>query len=31
VNQASCLACHKPLAKDSYLFSMKELRAAASK
>lgn len=31
VSQASCLACHKPHAKDSFLFSMKELRAAAAK
>ena len=31
VNQATCLACHKPHVNDSYLFSMKQLRAAARK
>jgi hypothetical protein len=31
VNQATCLACHKPLAKDSYVFSLKPLQAAARK
>ena len=31
INQATCLACHLPHAKDSYVFSMKELRAAARK
>ncbi len=31
VNQASCLSCHKPRAKDSYVFSIKELTAAARK
>jgi cytochrome c553 len=31
LSQASCLACHKPLAGDSYLFSLKELKAAAAK
>lgn len=29
VNQAECLACHKPLDKTSYLFTLKELTAAA--
>lgn len=28
-NQAVCLACHKPLAKDSHLFTMKQLRDGA--
>ena len=28
VNQAECLACHKPLDKVSYLFTLKELSAA---
>ena len=27
VNQAECLACHKPLDKASYMFTMKELAA----
>jgi hypothetical protein len=31
VNQADCLACHKPLDKTSYLFTLKELTAAARK
>ena len=31
VNQATCLACHKPLDKDSYVFSLKELQAVARK
>ena len=30
-NQAQCLACHKPLPKDSHLFTMKQLREAAHK
>lgn len=30
-SQASCLACHKPLAKDSYVFTMKQLREVAGK
>jgi cytochrome c553 len=30
VNQAPCLACHKPLAADSFVFTMKALRAAAA-
>ena len=30
-NQAECLACHKPLPQDSYLFSIKQLREAALK
>ena len=29
VNQAKCLACHKPLAADSYLFSLADLEAKA--
>jgi len=28
VNQAECLACHKPLDKESYLFTLKPLGAA---
>lgn len=31
VNQATCLACHKPLAADSYVFSLKALQTAARK
>ncbi len=31
VNQATCLACHKPLANDSYLFSLKALQEVAGK
>ncbi len=31
VNQATCLACHKPLVDDSYLFSLKALRDVARK
>ena len=30
-NQAECLACHKPLDKDSYLFSIKALNETAKK
>ncbi len=30
-NQAECLACHKPLDKDSYLFSIKALTETAKK
>lgn len=30
-NQAECLACHKPLDKDSYMFSYKALTEAAKK
>lgn len=30
-NQAECLACHKPLPADSYLFTLKELKEAALK
>lgn len=30
-NQATCLACHKPLPQDSYLFSIKDLRETALK
>jgi cytochrome c553 len=29
VNQAECLACHKPLDKDSYTFTIKQLAASA--
>jgi cytochrome c553 len=29
INQAECLACHKPLDKDSYTFTLKQLAAAA--
>lgn len=29
VNQAECLACHKPLDKTSYLFTLKELSTVA--
>ena len=29
VNQATCLACHKPLDKDDYLFTIKEIKAKA--
>jgi cytochrome c553 len=28
-NQAECLACHKPFDKDSYLFTLKQMTAAA--
>jgi hypothetical protein len=28
VNQAECLACHKPLDKVSYTFTLKELAGA---
>ena len=31
VNQAECLACHKPLDKASYLFTLKELTTVARK
>jgi cytochrome c553 len=31
INQAECLACHKPLDKASYTFTLKELTAAAKK
>ena len=31
VNQADCLACHKPLDKASYMFSLEPLTAAAKK
>ncbi len=29
-NQAPCLACHKPVAADSYVFTMKALQASAA-
>jgi hypothetical protein len=28
VNQAECLACHKPLNSDSYTFTLKQLAEA---
>ena len=28
INQAECLGCHKPLDKDSYLFTLKQLSGA---
>jgi hypothetical protein len=31
LNQAQCLACHKPIAADSYVFSIKALREAAAR
>ena len=31
LNQAQCLACHKPVAADSYVFTMKALRAVAAR
>jgi cytochrome c553 len=31
LNQALCLACHRPAAADSYVFTLKALRGAASK
>jgi len=31
VNQAECLACHKPLDKTSYTFTLEQLRTAARK
>ena len=31
VNQAECLACHKPLDKDSFAFSIKPLTEFARK
>jgi cytochrome c553 len=30
-NQAECLACHQPLDKTSYLFTLKQLTEAAKK
>jgi Cytochrome P460 len=27
INQAECLACHVPVAKDSYVFTLKQLAA----
>jgi cytochrome c553 len=30
-NQAECLACHKPLDKTSYVFTLKELAAASTR
>ena len=30
LNEAPCLACHKPKESDSYLFTMKQLREAAA-
>ncbi len=31
INQAQCLACHKPMETDSYVFTFKDLKAAAAK
>jgi cytochrome c553 len=31
INQAECLACHKPLAKESYTFTLKQLVEAAKR
>jgi cytochrome c553 len=31
LNEAQCLACHKPMAADSHVFTMKALRAAAAR
>jgi cytochrome c553 len=31
LNQALCLACHKPVAADGYVFTMKALRAVTAK
>ena len=31
LNQAQCLACHKPAVADSYAFTMKTLRETATK
>ena len=31
LNQAQCLACHKPVESDSYIFTMTALKAAAAK
>lgn len=31
LNQAPCLACHKPIAADSYVFTMDALRAVAAR
>jgi cytochrome c553 len=31
LNQAQCLACHKPAAADSYVFTITQLRTAAAK
>jgi len=31
VNQAECLACHKPLDKTSYLFTLDQITAAAKR
>jgi cytochrome c553 len=31
LNQAACLACHKPIAADSYVFTVKALKAAAAR
>ena len=30
INQAQCLACHKPAAEESYVFTLKELKKKAS-
>jgi len=31
VNQAECLACHKPLDKTSFLFTLDQITAAAKR
>ena len=31
LNEAPCLACHKPIAADSYVFTLQALRAAATR
>jgi cytochrome c553 len=31
LNQAQCMACHKPIAADSYVFNLKALHEAAAK
>jgi len=31
VNQATCLACHKPLADDSFVFTLEKLHEVARK
>ena len=30
LNEAQCLACHKPIGNDNYVFTMKELRQASA-
>jgi hypothetical protein len=31
INQAECLACHKPLDQVSYTFTLEQLKTAAAK